>query len=392
MWPALALIFLATLVAGTVYWRGQLAAARRALEDASREAAQLHDEQRAALAHEEARRQALFNSLVEGVLILDSDGRVQLINQSLRGLLEPSGDVHGRTLLEAFRLAELQQIAERAVHEGPVVGAELELPRLDRRALQVNAVALRDPEGRVAGTVLVFHDLTRLRELENTRREFVANVSHELRTPLSMIKGYAETLLDGAKDDPEVATRFLRTIDKHADRLSYLIEDLLTLSRLESGQAPLNVQPTDLRATAQSAVEDLADRAAKRPISLVNRIDENLMVRADGDRLQQVFFNLVDNAIKYGKPEGSVIISASTLPDGVIEVAVLDDGPGIPPDAIGRIFERFFRVDRARSREEGGTGLGLAIVKHIVQAHGGQVRATSEPGNGARMYFTLSKA
>ena len=256
----------------------------------------------------------------------------------------------------------------------------------------MNATALLDRNGERQGMILVFHDLTRLKQLENTRKEFVANVSHELRTPLSMIKGYVETLISGAKDDPSVATRFLQTIEKHADRLTYLIEDLLTISRLESGQIVMNLKQLELRPVADEVVSDLRSRADDKSVVLENQVPPQILVRADADRIQQVLFNLVDNAIKYGRPEGLVRIGALAVDGQKIEVSVRDNGPGIPPEAIERVFERFYRVDKARSREQGGTGLGLSIVKHIVQSHGGEVWAKSTVGQGTTFLFTLPSA
>src|SRR5207248_9515322 len=200
------------------------------------------EQQQHALARAQAQQQALFNCMVEGVLLLDGHERVRLVNQALERLFGLTGDIRGRTMMEALRLHELQALAGRVRAEGQVLGFELALPGLDNRCLQVNATAWHERDGRPQGMILVFHDLTRLKQLENTRQEFVANVSHELRTPLSMIKGYVETLINGAKDDPAVATRFLQTIEKHADRLTYLIEDLLTISRLEAGQVVINLQ------------------------------------------------------------------------------------------------------------------------------------------------------
>ena len=237
----------------------------------------------------------------------------------------------------------------------------------------------------------MFHELTRIKQLERSRQEFVANVSHELRTPLSLIKGYVETLLDGAKDNPEVAAKFLQTVTRNAERLRLLIDDLLTISELESGHLKLNLQTVSLRSLSEKVVTDLGNRAAARRVTLCDTIPD-VAVQADPDRLEQVLSNLVDNAIKYGRVEGTVTLTARPASDNAIEVAVQDDGPGIPPEALGRVFERFYRVDKGRSREQGGTGLGLSIVKHLVQNQGGKTWVTSEPGRGATFYFTLPRA
>ena len=390
MWPILTI--LAAAMALIVWFRE-----RRRLRAVQSELAlqrQLFDEIKARQyqehAQSQAQQQALFNSMIEGVLLLDQDGRVQMVNQSLELLFGLDKDIRGQTIMEAFRLHELSALVSRLLKEGTVLGSELELPGLESRCFQVNATAVPDRSGLQRGSILVFHDLTRIKQLENTRQEFVANVSHELRTPLSLIKGFVETLIDGAKDDPAVATRFLQTIDKHADRLTFLIEDLLTISRLESGQIVLNLQPTVLRAVAERVTDDLRTRAGDRRVRLENTVPDNLCARADADRLQQVLFNLVDNAIKYGRPEGVVVIGGRQVDAGNAEMWVQDDGPGIPPEAIERVFERFYRVDKARSRDQGGTGLGLAIVKHIVQSHGGEVRVQSELGKGSTFHFTLA--
>ena len=269
-----------------------------------------------------------------------------------------------------------------------VLDFELRLPGPNERWLEINAAAIFNGHGRRHGTVLVFHDLTRLKQLESARQEFVANVSHELRTPLSLIKGYVETLLDGAQNNPEVASKFLQTIDRNAERLRLLIEDLLTISELESGRVRLTLQAVALAPVVSKVLEDFKARAQAKEVKLINQAPD-LAVRADTDRLEQVLGNLVDNAIKYGRPQGSVTVGASARVGGQVEVFIQDDGPGIPPEALERVFERFYRVDKARSREQGGTGLGLAIVKHIVQSHGGRAWATSQVGHGATFYFTL---
>jgi len=287
-------------------------------------------------------------------------------------------------------LPELANIFRRLPTEKRVQNHALELPGMEERWLQVNAAAVVDRTGSPAGAILVLHELTRIKQLENTRQEFVANVSHELRTPLSLIKGYVETLLDGAKDDPEKCLRFLQTIEKHTDRLTFLIEDLLTISRLESGGIVMNLHPVSLRSEAQHVLDDLQARAAEKMVRLENTIPDGLLAKADADRLEQVLYNLVENAINYGRPDGCVRVSARALTaQPRVEVWVEDNGPGIPAEARDRVFERFYRVDRARARDSGGTGLGLSIVKHIVQAHGGEVWLKSEMGEGTTFFFTL---
>ena len=389
MWPTLTIFAGLGLVALHFWWKRRFDEARERLKEQTGQNAVLQEQQQLALAQAQAQQQALFNSMVEGVLLLDGNGRVRLVNQALEHLFGLTGDIRGRTTMEALRLHELQELVNRVRVESQVLGFELELPGLDNRCLQVNATALLDRGGKQQGMILVFHDLTRLKQLENTRQEFVANVSHELRTPLSMIKGYVGTLINGAKDDPNVATRFLQTIEKHAERLTYLIEDLLTISRLESGQIVLNIQKVELRSVAEDVIDDLQSRAGDKKVNLENQVPDDVVVRADADRVQQVIFNLVDNAIKYGRPEGRVWINARLADGQFAEVSVRDNGPGIPPDSIDRVFERFYRADKARSREQGGTGLGLSIVKHIVQSHGGEVRVESELGLGATFFYTL---
>jgi two-component system, OmpR family, phosphate regulon sensor histidine kinase PhoR len=390
MWPAVSLAALA-LGAAVIFfwWRRQDAVAARQLREAQEALRKLEERHEQLAVQKQAEQQAVFNSMTEGVLVLDAAGRVQLVNQSLQRLFRLSKEVRGQTIMEAFRLQELAEVTRRLQHEPVISGLELELPGMDERWLQVNAAAVLDRDRAQRGAILVFHDLTRLKELENTRQEFVANVSHELRTPLSLIKGFVETLLEGASNDPELATRFLQTIERHTDRLTFLIEDLLTISRLESGGTVMNFQQLDLREATQRAVDDLQSRTVEKQVRVENLVPKGLLARADADRLHQVLCNLVENAIKYGRQEGRVAVGARLSDGDKVEAWVQDDGPGIPPESRERVFERFYRVDRARSRETGGTGLGLSIVKHIVQAHGGEVWVKSEVGHGAAFYFTL---
>ncbi|MGA2244632.1 MAG: ATP-binding protein [Verrucomicrobiota bacterium] len=338
-----------------------------------------------------AQQQVLFNSMIEGLLLLDRAQKIYLANRAFKNLFGLKIELRGKSILEALRLHELDQLVQRVQAEGQVFDYEIKLPDLTERWLRVNASVISNSAGEREGMILVFHDLTRLKQLERTREEFVANVSHELRTPLSLIKGYIETLLDGAWADPEVARRFLKIIERNTNRLDLLIQDLLTISALESGRMKLNLQAIDLRAVADKVLGDLHSKAEEKKVTLANDLPV-LAVRADANRLDQVFANLVDNAIKYGRPNGRVTVNGNKLDDGRLEIFVQDDGPGIPPESLDRVFERFYRVDKARSRDQGGTGLGLSIVKHIVQAHGGEVWARSELGKGATIFFTLPAA
>ena len=344
------------------------------------------------LAGHQRRLETLLDSMVDGLIVLDTRGRIALSNRAAETLFGFSRQMVGCTLLEAVRHHEVAALVTRLGAEAAILDHELRLEGLQPCVLQVNAIGLHDAAGTGTGAMLVFHDLTRLRELEGARQEFVANVSHELRTPLSLIKSAAETLLDGTKSDPAALDRLLAIIDRHADRLTLLIDDLLLLAQLDSGRLVLHPQPAPVRAAVQEVFDDLAKRAQAREVRLENAIPDGLTAKVDSDRLRQVLSNLVDNGIKYGRPGGSLTVSAGAKAGGWLEVCVRDDGPGIPPEALARVFERFYRVDKARSREQGGTGLGLAIVKHAVQAHGGEVRVESELGQGAAFYFTLPAA
>ena len=257
--------------------------------------------------------------MVEGLLLLDEHGRIQLANRAFASLFSVTVDIRGRSLLEALRLHELAELVASLDAQKQVLGYELKLPGLSERWLQINAAAILNGHGQRHGTVVVFHDLTRLKQLESVRQEFVANVSHELRTPLSLIKGYAETLLDGARDNPEVATKFLQTIDRNAERLKLLIEDLLTISELESGRIKLSLRAVPLSPVVAKVFEDFKTQADAKSMKLINAAPE-LAVRADVDRLEQVLGNLVDNAIKYGRAKGTVTVGGIGRDGGRVEV------------------------------------------------------------------------
>ena len=387
MWPVLTFLAIAGLIGLHVWWQRRFSEAQ---QSAGREIEELKQTQLNSFNQFQSQQNALFDSMTEGLLVLDETGRIQLANRAFGSLFGVTNDVHHKTIIEALRLHELSALVDELDAERHSVEHELKLASPEERWLQVNGAAIFNGNRRRHGTILVFHDLTRLKQLESARKEFVANVSHELRTPLSLIKGYVETLLDGAKDNPEVASKFLQTIERNADRLKLLIEDLLTISELESGRVKLNLQTVALRPVVDKVIDDLKARSGAKNMNLFNRAPD-LSLRADSNRLEQVLGNLIDNAIKYGRPNGNVNVEAKEAGDDFVEISVCDDGPGIPREALERIFERFYRVDKARSREQGGTGLGLSIVKHIVQTHGGKVWAKSEPGQGTTFYFTMPR-
>ncbi len=388
MLPAVIILALIALAALHFWWRTKLQQERARWQA---ETLRRAERELATAADTHARQEALLDSMIEGVLVLDESGKVQFANRAFAQMFRTTGSLLGKTAIEALRLHEVAELVEQTARDGRVTGQELQLAGEPERWLQVNASAITSAERRQLGTVIVFHDQTQLKKLEGTREEFVANVSHELRTPLSLIKGYAETLLDGAKDNPEVATKFLQTIDRNARRLDLLIQDLLIISALESGRVSLSLGAVDLRELAERIIADFKSRADARHVRLIGAMPE-LAAHGDEARLEQVLGNLLENAIKYGREHGTVTVGGSTTDNGMIELFVQDDGPGIPAAALERVFERFYRVDKARSREQGGTGLGLSIVKHIVQGHGGRVWVESEPGQGAKFCFTLPAA
>ncbi len=343
----------------------------------------------AALRVERERLEAILRGMVEGVLVTDLVGRVALMNERARELLGlPAGhDGAGRPLVEVARQPQVSEMLRELAGGETVVSRDLTLEGAERTTLQVNGALLCGPDGQPFGYVLVLHDVTELRRLEVVRRDFVANVSHELRTPLTAIKGYAETLLGSAGDDREARRRFLSVIDRHSERLGRLIDDLLTLSDLELGRTPLRLGTVAVGPAVEDVLQILSDTAKRVGVELGARVDPTSpALEADADRFRQVLINLVDNAIKYTPGGGRVSVRAVAARGaehhGMVEIAVEDTGVGIPAQDLPRLTERFFRVDKGRSRALGGTGLGLAIVKHIVQAHGGELGITSAVGRG----------
>ncbi len=381
------LLFAAAVVLGWLWWRERGRATDSAAAHA-RELTRREREHAAALRERTAQMETLLDEMIEPLVAVDDDGRIRLANRAAARLFNFTGPVAGRGILEVARHHEITAVLERLKMEREVRDHEFQIEGAAPRLLRLNAVAL--PES--AGALLVFHDVTELRRLEGVRQDFVANVSHELRTPLSLIRSAAETLLDGAKDDPAARDKFIGIIDRHASRLGLLIEDLLLLSALDTGRIELQVAAVELRAVVDEVADDLAPTAQARRSVIADLVPAGLRVRADAGRLRQILVNLMENALKYGREEGRVEVSASVLGGGWVQVAVRDDGPGIPEEARGRVFERFFRVDKARARTQGGTGLGLAIVKNLVAAHGGDVRVESAEGRGTVFYFKLPAA
>jgi thioredoxin type arsenate reductase len=305
--------------------------------------------------------------------------------------------LRGASLMEVSRHPEMRRLTEEVLACDCSHECFTEEVTLDEgRCFRVNAVSLTDGEEKPIGYILVFHDVTELKRLETVRADFVANVSHELRTPLSAIKGYAETLLRNPPGEPKIARQFLEVIDRHSERLSRLVDDLLTLADLESGKLQLARMPLDAGGLIARVMEIFQDRAGKKSLKLSQTIEPHLpLILGDADRLQQLLINLVDNAIKYTPSGGQVRVTASkmTPPEApgtpMVEVAVSDTGCGIPEKDLPRLTERFYRVDKTRSRELGGTGLGLAIVKHITQAHDGLLRIESRIGKGTTVCVSL---
>jgi two-component system phosphate regulon sensor histidine kinase PhoR len=330
---------------------------------------------------------------VEGVVVTDLTGHVVLLNARARELLDlpPGVDPMGRPLIELVRDPGLADLPRELTSGPATLSRNLALRGGSGPSLQLNAARLTGDDGAPFGFVLVLHDVSELRRLETVRRDFVANVSHEIRTPLTAIKGYAETLLGPAGDERETAIRFLQVIDRHSERLGRLINDLLTLSDLEFGRTPPRRRPLAVEPVIDDVVQILGDRAAQRGIALTTEVDAATpTVDADGDQLRQVLINLVDNAIKYTPDGGTVhLVARGSDDDTDVEFSIVDTGPGIPSQDLPRLTERFFRVDKARSRELGGTGLGLAIVKHIVQAHGGRLVIDSAVGRGTTVRVSM---
>lgn len=354
----------------------------------NRMAAQLA-EQITVITQQRNEQEAILESMHEGVIALDTQERVITVNRAAEALLGVvATQAKGHLIQEVVRNVTLQRLAAAAMHSTESATADIVLRGAEERFLQATATALRDAQGQDIGVLVVLNDVTQLRHLENIRRDFVSNVSHELKTPITSIKGFVETLRDGALDNREHAERFLGIIARHAERLHAIIEDLLALSRLEQSDESYDIprSETTLTDVLQAAILDCAARAEAQRVTMIPSCAEALRATVNAPLLEQAIVNLLENAITYSNPDSCVWMSARQ-DDDLLVIEVRDQGVGIPYDHLDRIFERFYRVDKARSRERGGTGLGLAIVKHIAQVHGGQVSVTSAVGQGST--FTL---
>ena len=343
------------------------------------------------LRHEAGNLQTILQSMDEGVMVVDSGHVIRFVNPAFKTILSVADDPVGGTVLDTLKDAAFEEIVTAVLKTGEARESEVTRNGIrPPRHFGVSAMPLREAQGN-SGVVMIFRDITRLRQLEDVRKEFVANVSHELRTPLSIFQGYVETLIDNPDLPPEDTRSMLEVMRKHSRRLNALVEDLLILARLESRDDKLQLASLDVEKFLREAVGDWSIRSGEKQIALRAEIAPGLpRISADGFRLEQVLGNLIDNAIKYTNSGGSVTVRATAADSGV-EIRVEDTGLGIPTDDLPRIFERFYRADKGRSREHGGTGLGLSIAKHIILAHGGTVRAESEQGKGTSIILMLPK-
>jgi len=340
---------------------------------------------------EGARRDAILTGMVEGVLAVDKELRVTFCNAAFANAFGVQGPVPaGLPVLRLVRDPDFLEMLRTVVASGESLKRRMHLTGADSRSFEVQAAPLAGPSS--SGAMAILHDITDLERLERVRKDFVANVSHELRTPLTAIRGYAETLLDGALDDPDNRRRFVEIIQSHAIRLNNIASDLLTLSELESGRAPVAPGKLSVLSTLEAAMRTVESEAAMRKVQLGWGTVEDLQVMGNKIKLEQAFVNLLDNAVKFNRGGGEVWVEAGRLPGGKVAISIADSGIGIPSEDVPRIFERFYRVDKARSREVGGTGLGLSIVKHVIEQMKGTVSVESQLNKGSRFTVVLPEA
>jgi two-component system, OmpR family, phosphate regulon sensor histidine kinase PhoR len=338
--------------------------------------------------------QAVFGAMLDGLVVVDDLRRVRLMNREFRRVFGLEENNSGGTLLEVIRHASVDRLVMEAIRAGEPRRESIQMSRgpSEGREMEVSAVPLGENSARMGGAVILFRDVTQLQQMEEMRREFVANVSHELRTPLSIFRGYLETLLDDPQQPPGELLRILEIMERHSDRLNALVEDVLSLARLESPGAELDLSQISLAEFLQEILRDWEKRVEAKQLELRLEAPPDLpKLEADENRLQEIIYNLLDNAVKYSQAGGVITLRAAGEGDRV-RISVSDEGIGISENDLPRIFERFYRADKGRSRELGGTGLGLSIVKHIAQLHGGTAEAESEPGQGATISVLLPVA
>lgn len=345
-------------------------------------------------ADEERRKlHAVFTGMVEGIVVLDSRHRIETINRGMEEMIGPrSAEIFGRTILEAFRNIPLHDALERFRTTREKVVQEITLGDEKTTVMDVTISAVQGKDGGEQKTMLVFHDVTRIKKLERIRTDFVANVTHEIRTPLTAIIGFVETLQQGAIDDRGKTLEFLRTIHENAQRLNRLVDDLLILTGIELGETNFLLERQTIEDALDQALFVVADRISEKKLKLLKEICQELPpIRADRDRLVQILLNILDNAVKFTPAEGTITVTASPGAEGKLIVRIADTGIGIPKGEIPRLGERFYRADKTRSRELGGTGLGLSIVKHLMNAHQGQMVIESSLGRGTTvsLHFPL---
>lgn len=347
-------------------------------------AAQLADKMKE-IVEQKNEQQAVLESMVEGVLAVDKKKNIINFNQAAAEMFDIDNNAIGNNIKDYIKNKDLQKLIAKALNQNNPVEEDIVIKKKQKYYLQGNGTVLKNAQGKIVGALIVLNDITRLRRLENIRQDFVANVSHEIRTPLTSIKGFAETLLDGAIKDSKEAKSFVEIIATQSDRLNAIIEDLLMLARLEQegGREKLDFSEVSLVTVLQSATQVCAPAAKKKHIKIKLDIDENLKLKINPALFEQAIVNLVDNAIKYSPEEKQVCITTKITKKNT-QIIVSDQGTGIEKKHLPRLFERFYRVDKARSRSLGGTGLGLAIVKHIAQVHNGKVGVESTPGSGSQ--------
>ncbi|MCX6544909.1 MAG: ATP-binding protein [Acidobacteria bacterium] len=371
------------------YGTDELGTVARVLDDTSRELGGRISE----LAQDRARMEAMLAGMLEGVVVVNEQGRVHLVNAAAKRMLRIEGEPAGEHFLEVVHQPDLGALIASALKGRSTEGLEFSPPRDANRTVVARVAPIGT--GGSSGAVLVLHDITDLRQADRIRRDFVANVSHELRTPLTAIQGYVEALQDEETPEAGEARRFLEIIARHAKRMERLVHDLLRLARLEAGQEPVNRTPIELATALADVVTELSPAITAKQQQVVTHIDASAATLVtDAAKLHDAVRNLVENAVAYAPPQTTIELSAAREPGGTAEstrtvITVADHGPGIPEADLIRIFERFYRVDKARSRESGGTGLGLSIVKHLVDVLGGEVLAANRPEGGAIFTITL---